>query len=386
MDWMRKAIVLALAAGIAMGTAGSASGSAQAQEAQAAATRSVGTIKAISGFNLTLTTDAGSELSVAVTAATKMVRVAPGQKDLQGAAPAKFQELQPGDRVLVRGTAAPDSKTMTAVMIILMKSTDLAERQQREREEWEKRGVGGLVSAVDSAAGTIQIKTTGFGGSKAILVHTTKETIIRRYQPDSPKFDDALVGTLEQVKPGDQLRARGKRNPEGTELQAEEIVSGTFRNVAGLVVANDAAAGTITVNDLTTKKPVVVKITTDSQLHKMPEMLAQRLAFMLRGGAMGGNGERPAGMRPANGGVRPQGNADLHQMLTRMPAVTLPELQKGEAVMIVTTSPAAAPVTAITLLSGVEPILRASPNDPQAAALLSPWSLSSGGGESGPTQ
>ena len=66
-----------------------------------------------------------------------------------------------------------------------------------------------------------------------------KDTVIRRYAPDSVKFDDAKPGTLDQIKPGDQLRARGTKNADGNELAAEEIVSGTFRNVAGVVVATD---------------------------------------------------------------------------------------------------------------------------------------------------
>jgi hypothetical protein len=79
---------------------------------------------------------------------------------------------------------------------------------------------------------------------------------------------------------------------------------------------------------------------------------------------------------------------DLQQMLTRLPAMPFTELQKGDAVMIVSTpGSAASNMTAITLLSGVEPILTASPNGSGAASLLSPWSLASapeGGG--GPQQ
>jgi hypothetical protein len=73
-------------------------------------------------------------------------------------------------------------------------------------------------------------------------------------------------------------------------------------------------------------------------------------------------------------------------MVSRLPAVTLADLQKDEAVMIVsTTGTGGSEVTAITLLSGVEPILTASPNGMGAAALLSGWNLSApGGGEGGP--
>ena len=69
-------------------------------------------------------------------------------------------------------------------------------------------------------------------------------------------------------------------------------------------------------------------------------------------------------------------------MLARMPASNLSDLQKGDAVMIVTTEGTeGGSVTAITLLAGVEPILQSSPGAP---SLLSAWSLGSGpGGDSG---
>jgi hypothetical protein len=58
-----------------------------------------------------------------------------------------------------------------------------------------------------------------------------------------------------------------------------------------------------------------------------------------------------------------------------MPAATLADLQKGDAVMIVTTSDAqgGGGATAIILLAGVEPILQASPTGGQS--ILTPWSL-----------
>ena len=119
--------------------------------------------------------------------------------------------------------------------------------------------------------------------AKTLTVHASKNTIIRRYAPDSVKFDDAKPGTLDQIKPGDQLRARGTRSADGSELTADEIVSGTFRNIAGTVVATDAGNSSVTVMDLVTKRPVTLKITADSQLHKLPPMVAQRIAMRLKG-------------------------------------------------------------------------------------------------------
>jgi hypothetical protein len=84
--------------------------------------------------------------------------------------------------------------------------------------------------------------------------------------------------------------------------------------------------------------------------------------------------------------MRPSGGApDFQQMLSRMPAVTLADLHKGDAVLVVTTQgTATSGGTAITLLSGVEPILQAAPSGSQAM-MLAPWSLGGApGGDAGP--
>ena len=96
----------------------------------------------------------------------------------------------------------------------------------------------------------------------------------------------------------------------------------------------------------------------------------------------------PGGMPPGGGmggGMRAGGAPDLQRMLSRLPSSTLAELnlQKGDAVIILATEGTAnGPHTAITLLSGVEPILRAAPSAGQAM-MLSPWSLGGapGGGD-----
>ena len=64
------------------------------------------------------------------------------------------------------------------------------------------------MSKVDAANGKITISISTLGDSKAATVHVAKETVVRRYAPDSVKFDDAKPGTLDQIKAGDQLRAR----------------------------------------------------------------------------------------------------------------------------------------------------------------------------------
>jgi len=357
--------------------------------------KAVGVIKAISGNTITLATDANPAVSVQIQDSTRIVRIAPGEKDLTNAVPMQLPDLQIGDRILVRGKPSDDGKSVIASSLLVMKATDIAAKQERDREDWQKRGVGGLVNAVDLSSGTITL-STGAGGDKKTAVHVSQDTIVRRYLPDSIKFDDAKPGTLGEIKSGDQLRARGTRSADGSELAAEEIVSGTFRNIAGTVVSTDSGNGTISVLDLATRKPVTLKINADSQLHALPPMVAQRIAMRLKGeppksvsGAPGASGSPSAVEKPGETfghgtgeGSHPHGAQDFQQMLARMPAVNLADLQKGEAVMIVSTvGTASTQPTTITLLTGVEPILSASPDSSKAAMLLSPWNLGGAGGD-----
>lgn len=368
---------------------------------QVAATRSLGTVKAISGKRVTLTTDAGSDVNVLLQDGARLLRVEPGEKDLKNAVPLALQDLQPGDRVLVRGKMADDGKSVVAASLIAMKKIDIAQKQVHEREEWQKRGVGGMVSAVDSTNGTITITTTALGTTKSIAIHVSQNTQLRRYAPNSIKFDDAKSAPIGEIKAGDQLRARGSRNTDGSELTADEVVSGSFRNIAGTIASIDSSAGTITVVDLATKKAVTITVTGESQLRKLPPPMAQRIAARLKGtsadappaaagptpkgtaepSATNGTAAMHSADRP-DSGRSAQGPSDLQQALSRMPALSLSDLNKGDAVMIVATpGTQGGGVTAITLLAGVEPILEASPKGSQS--ILSPWSLSSPGGDAG---
>jgi hypothetical protein len=303
---------------------------------------------------------------------------------------------------VVRGHISDDQKTLLATVVMNMSKADVAKKQAADNADWQRRGVGGLVSFVDPVTNTIAITTAGFGGTKKVVIHVSKDTILRRYPPDSARFEDAKPGTFAQIQSGDQLRARGTRSADGNDFAAEEIVSGSFRNIAGTVSSIDITQNAISVMDLKTKKPVLVKFTADSQLRKLDPMMAQGIAMRLKGGEAGGPpstagggkgafaGRPPAGGPPSGGGPggpRPSGAPDFQRILNRMPQATLADLKKGDAVMIVATQgTASGGVTAITLLSGVEPILTASPSASQAM-FMAGWNLGGapggGGGEEG---
>jgi hypothetical protein len=191
------------------------------------------------------------------------------------------------------------------------------------------------------------------------------------------------------------LQARGAKSADGLSIEAEEVVSGSFKNLSGLITSIvpgsgiDMATGQITFKDLATHKAMTVNVTAKCDIRNLPLMLATRIAAQTNGGGQsGGRGGRgaaaygaggAAGQGDAAGGARRSAGADLSQMMERLPTGTLAELKTGDAVMIVASepSPGSSTVDAITLLSGVEPILTANPNGGMDL------SMSMGGGAGG---
>jgi hypothetical protein len=164
------------------------------------------------------------------------------------------------------------------------------------------------------------------------------------------KFADASISKLDEVSLGDQLRARGVKSEDGLKVTAEEVVFGTFITKAGTITAIDPETKQVTITELGTNKPVVIKFTADSQIKKMPNMAGM---MMGRGGPPSGGPGGP----PASGGA-PR-TPDLSQMLDRMPAAKLDELKAGEKIVVSSTKGAKPDeVTAIMLLGNADMLIQ----------------------------
>lgn len=382
-----------------------------------APSRFLGTITAINNDTLTVKTDAGDTRQVQVPATAALKRIAPGQKDLTTAETIKFSDLESGDRVLVKLDTAAAGATPQALQVVAVKQADVALKQQKDRYDWQHNGIGGLVKGVDAGAGSVQVTSGAGPTAKTVTVHVTKETVLKRYAPASVRYDEAQVAAIDTIHAGDQLRARGTKNADATEINAEEIISGSFRNISGTILSLDTTAATLTLKDLITKKSITVHIGAETQMRRLPDTMARMIAARLKSGVTGtgttrqkpagqsaasnattgaetrpqstagaseqhgGYGQQSGGAameQPGSAGTRGAGsNGDMQQVLSRAPTIQLNTLQKGEAVMLVATQ-GAADVTAITLLAGVEPLLEA----PEASQnLLSNWSMGSGSPE-----
>jgi hypothetical protein len=346
---------------------------------------------------MTLKTDAGQEVPVTLAPNTNFRRVAPGETDLRKAATIALSDLALGDRVLARGKPA-DNNGVTANLIVVMSKGDIAKMQADERADWDRRGVSGLVSSV--ALDSITIETRTLAGTKQVVIQTQPSTIVRRYAPTSTKFSDATMAKLDEIRPQDQVRARGDKVEDGAKLNAAEIIFGTFKTRAGVILSIDPQANEIKINDLDTKKPLIVKIGPDSVVRKLQPQMAQTIALRVHGASpdavavpTGAGVVNPQGGRGGQGGPGAQGgqgggrggfagrqggNGDLSQMLERSPVATLADLKAGDAIVVLSSEGAnQGNVTAITLLAGVEPILT-RPGSKEMS--LGGWSLDVEGG------
>jgi hypothetical protein len=323
------------------------------------------------------------EVAVTVDAKAKVLRVAPGATNLSNAAAIELTDINVGDRLRARGRMTDDQKSLAALEIVVISQSDIASKQAAERADWDRRGATGIVADVAADSVTVSVRT--IEGVKPLVITAAPNAVIRRYTPDSVKFADAKPSKLSEIRKGDQVRARGNKTPDGAQMTAEEIVSGQFKMIAGLVLSIDPQENVIRINNIETKKPMTVKVSTDSSLKKLQPPLAQAIANRLHGVAAG---ERPAGGAPAGapdggggagGGRGPGGGGrgDLQAMIDRTPAIKISDLMTGDAVIISSAAGATADqVTAITLLAGVEPILT-KPGTREMS--LGDWNMGGGG-------
>jgi Cu/Ag efflux protein CusF len=347
------------------------------QPAASTPNRAIGEVTAVDAAarQIALKPDAGPVLTVTLADNTLFLRVPPGEKDLKKAARIALADIGAGDRVYARGRLTEDGK-LAATAVIVMTRADLARKHEADRAEWQRRGTAGAITALDPAAKEITI-AVGPRDAAHTAVIAAANAQLRRYAPDSIRFADAQPSSFDQVAVGDHLRVLGDKNADGSRIQAEEVVFGSFRNLAALVKSVDASSGEIRATDLETKKPVLIRISPDSLLRRMPPMMAQTIA-QRRAHPGGSASPWPHSPAEAAGPPRGQGAAanarggrpDFQQMLERMPALTLAELKPGDAVILsATRGSQPSQVTAIALLAGVEPLLASGAPDPQLGGM-----------------
>jgi hypothetical protein len=381
----------------------------------------VGTVTGfqVESAEIVVKSESGEAVTAKIVPSTIALKVAPGETNLANAQPIKVTDIAPGDRVLA--TLEPGTGNLRRIVVIA--ASDIARRNAADRADWAKRGVSGVVASKKDNEITVRIKT--LQGESHAVVTVGEKTSYKRYSPDSVKFSDAKPGKLAEIALGDELRARGQKSDDGLKVTAEEVVFGTFETRAGTVTAIDASAHAITVKDMATNKPLVIKVAADTVIKTMPDAQALAGALSGRGApaaspAAGGRGGAPAAQAPAAApaegqaagarggaqGAQPQAAAtggrgaapasagsssaagrgaagmSITQLLDAMPAGKFESLKTGQTVVASATKGATKnEITAITLVANADLLIQIAEAQAKATALtLAAGGLSSGGG------
>ena len=385
-------LVLLTTASIAFGQAATGTPAvSQSGDQSITPNRVIGEVKAIDSASkqLVVKTDAGSLVNAVLSDATTYMRVAPGETSLTNATKITFADLAEGDRVMAMGKVSDDKKSIPARAVVVMTKADIAKKQESERAEWRRRGILGVVSAVNPATKEITISSRSPAGLQAVILPVSDKVELRRYAPDSIKFGDAKMSKFEELQVGDQLRALGERAPDGTKFTAEKIVTGAFRTVVGTVTSVDAATGELKITEAEKKQPLTIVVKQDAVLRRFPAP-GEMGGMMMRPGG-GGNpaggqaaGGAPQG-GPGGGPMRSGGGFNIQEMMERLPTVSLADVKVGEMIVVSSTKGAdPTRLTAISLLSGAEPLLAMiAARQPQQASGQSAPNPAGGLGNSG---
>lgn len=292
----------------------------------------------------TVKTDAGKLVHITFDAKTEFLRVRPEDKGLETAARITLADLHVGDRVLTRSITSASGKSLPVRRVAVMTSADVTKKQERDREEWNRRGIMGVITGLDPKTKEVKLKLGSNASSQELVLVPNERTRFRRYAPDSVKFSDARDSSFEELQVGDQLRALGDKSSDGARFNAEELVSGSFRTVGGSVISVNPAAKELTLNDLQTHQPLTVTVGADSLLRRLSPEAAQLFT--------------PAEQRGGSGqGARPQ--ADIQAEIEKAQALSFADLKKGDLVLVTSTKGASSSrVTAIAVVLGLDALLK----------------------------
>jgi len=267
--------------------------------------------------------DNAAAVSVKLLANAVVQRIAPGETSLANAATISASDIATGDRVLV--TLA--SNGADALRVVIISATDIAKRDEADRQDWLKRGISGIVSAKSGNQILLKLRTPRGDVQQTIVV--SEKTKFHRYSPDSVKFSDARDSKLDEVSVGDQIRARGEKSADALRVDAEDVVFGTFVTRAGAVVSTisiDAVTKEITVKELGSGKAFTIKLTADSSIKQMQAA--------------------PAG-------------ASVAQIVERLPAGKFEDAKAGTSIVVSGTKGSDADkLTAILLVTNADPLIR----------------------------
>ena len=311
---------------------------------------------------IVIQTDAKLSVTVVFSDKTAFRRVAPGETSLSNAETIKITDLKVGDRVLVPNWNSADEQAAVRQIIVMARAA-IEQTRTAEQEKRRARTLGGRITAINAEKKEITIQSRGRGNPETLIVDASGKAKLLRYAPDSLKLSDAVPGAFADLRIGDQIRVIGDRSSsDAARVTAEEIIFGSVARTVGTISEINAARGEVVIKNNQSGQTITVAIGKNTTLRRItPEVAADlRERFERRARRQERNTAKTDGQtnQPQNRERRRERNADgqnnnRRQLFENLPAITVSDLKKGDAVLITGTNAASATqMTAVSIIAG----------------------------------
>jgi Cu/Ag efflux protein CusF len=357
-------------------------------------------------------TDAG-DTTVKFSNLTKVMELPPGESDTKKATPLKPEDISVGDHILARAQTK-DLTGLPAGFLYINRASDIAKENAAKAAEWQT-AVSGFAESVDPAAKKITMKVKGTAGApdRDVVLDLSGPVSYQRFSDKSFDYEKTDVSA---IKTGDHLRVLGAKNADVTQIKVTDMAADAIKQIGATIKSVDPATGQITAID-TAKKPVTITVRTATKVKRLDDPTAQMIARIVNpsfqgggrgggrgagggagagggdgagaggGGGRGFGGGQAAGGAPGGsgfggrGGGRARGGAaQIQTLIDQQPDAKVADLKPGEPIIVSGPgSPDSSSFSAMMVLAGVDPILRAAPST-GADPLGSGWSNVGGGG------
>ena len=124
-----------------------------------------GEVTTVSEGKISLVTKDGA-IDAILSTTTEFKRVPPENFNLKAAVPASLAEVSVGDKVLITGLVATDKKTMPAKAVYIVSKSTLAQKQQKDSEQWRTRGISGRITNINQQTREITISVSSLAGQR----------------------------------------------------------------------------------------------------------------------------------------------------------------------------------------------------------------------------
>ena len=285
----------------------------------------------------------GEKINAIVDDSTVFKQVPAGETSLRNAVSISFDQVGVNDNAFVRGRTL-DASTVLARQIIVVRRADIIEMQDQNREQWATRGISGIVSQVDSQAKKIAVQIKA--SNRTITVLPTTLTVFHRYKINAVNLNDFESSNLESIKTGDQIRALGNLNSDGSEFVPEEIFTGSFKTTVGKVVSINSPANELVIKELSGPRTITVKISSDSNIRRLNSDSIKNLTVAPSNGANNSSAPKATSAVPSY---------NLTALLKNSPKILIADIKAGETIAVASASETeSTSIFGITVVCGIE--------------------------------